>query len=457
MPPRRRLSCPRRRWRRRARTSTKTSCWPWPENGRRPSPVAKRRPCCASSRRSTRRPSWGGRCQSRPPCLRRHKEGCVTDVVRMGVVGAGSIAVRGILPHLSQDDVQDRVRLAAVCDPVPGRAAAAAARFGVEKTFLDYADLLAHGDVDAVTIASPIGLHFEQGRQALTAGKHVHFNKTMTTTLAEASELIELARARNLKIVASPGEMLRPHNQQVKKLIAEGAIGTLCWAACGVAFGTYHDTESVRLGDDVLSNIDLAWYYRKPGGGPLYDMTVYALHALTGILGPARRVTAMSGVRLREREFRGRLYPTEADDNTLMVLDFGASLFALAYGTAAGMLTEGFSGSYFGTRGVIVGRKLNGEPFDYPGRELAQQAAARQGDQWLLPHVSGAHRDIEEQHVYADIMELIDWIREDRPSIVTAEHAGHVIEIIEAAYRAAETGQTQELTTAISHQPSASA
>jgi predicted dehydrogenase len=81
----------------------------------------------------------------------------------------------------------------------------------------------------------------------------------------------------------------------------------------------------------------------------------------------------MSGVRLREREFRGRLYPTEAGDNTLMVLDFGNSLFALAYGTAA-------------------------------------------------------------------------------PSIVTAEHACHVIEIVEAAYRAAETGQTQELTTAFSEQ-----
>ena len=88
----------------------------------------------------------------------------MADVVRMGVVGAGSIAVRGILPHLSQDDVQDRVRLAAVCDPVPGRAEAAAARFGVEKAFTEYVDLLAGGDVDAVTIASPIGLHYEQGR-----------------------------------------------------------------------------------------------------------------------------------------------------------------------------------------------------------------------------------------------------------------------------------------------------
>ena len=86
------------------------------------------------------------------------------EQVRIGVVGAGAIAVRGILPHLSQADVQDRVRLQAVCDPVPGRAEAAAERFGVERAFADYEELLADGDVDAVTIASPIGLHYEQGQ-----------------------------------------------------------------------------------------------------------------------------------------------------------------------------------------------------------------------------------------------------------------------------------------------------
>jgi hypothetical protein len=134
----------------------------------------------------------------------------MTDVVRMGVIGAGSIAVRGILPHLALSDVHDRVRLAAVCDPVPGRAEAAAARFGIERAFTDYLDLLEHGNVDAVTTASPIGLHYEQGRLALTAGKHVHFNKTMTTTTAQATELIELARKNNLRIVASPGQMLFP-------------------------------------------------------------------------------------------------------------------------------------------------------------------------------------------------------------------------------------------------------
>lgn len=365
--------------------------------------------------------------------------------VRIGVVGAGTISQRGVLPHLSQEDVADRVRLQAVCDPVPGRAQAAAERFGVRQAFAEYDDLLANGDVDAVVIASPIGLHYEQGRQALDAGKHVHFNKTMTTTVAEATDLIDRAAAAGLRIVASPGEVLRPQNQAVRRLIAEGAIGELCWAACGAAFGTYHEDEPERMTDDAINP---SWYFRKPGGGPLYDMTVYALHGLTTVLGPARRVTAMSGVRLAERVFAGRPVPCEADDNTMILIDFGGNVFAFAYGTAAGSVTTGFSGSYFGTTGSITGALLNGRPIDYPGRELADSHPS--GRQWLLPHVVGPHREIGEQHVFEDIMQLVDWIRDGIPSPVTAEQARHVIDIIESAYRAAETGTTQELTTTFS-------
>jgi predicted dehydrogenase len=219
----------------------------------------------------------------------------MTDFIRMGVVGAGAIALRGILPHLSQADVRDRVRLQAICDPFPGRAEAAAKKFGVPQFFEQFEEMLESAQLDAVTIASPINKHFQQGKQALLADKHVHFNKTMTTTTAEATELIELAKQQNLKIVASPGEVLRPQVQRVRKLIQEGAIGKLCWATCGAAFGTYHQDEEFRQGNDVLSNVDPSWYFRKPGGGPLYDMTVYSLHGLTSILGSAKRVTAMSG------------------------------------------------------------------------------------------------------------------------------------------------------------------
>ena len=85
-------------------------------------------------------------------------------------------------------------------------------------------------------------------------------------------------------------------------------------------------------GGDAVDAIDPSWYWRKPGGGPLYDMTVYGLHALTGILGPAKRVAAMSGIGLEHREFQGVLQECTADDNSLLLLDFGASAFGFVHG-----------------------------------------------------------------------------------------------------------------------------
>src|SRR5689334_15601307 len=105
--------------------------------------------------------------------------------LKLGIVGAGSIALRAPLAHLALGDFKDQVTITAICDPVPGRAKAAAEKFSVAQHFEDYDQLLSKGDVDAVTLCSPIGVHFDQGMKAIQAGKHLHFNKTMTTTKAE--------------------------------------------------------------------------------------------------------------------------------------------------------------------------------------------------------------------------------------------------------------------------------
>jgi predicted dehydrogenase len=368
----------------------------------------------------------------------------LSDPVRLGIVGTGSITLRGLLPHLTMEDVQDRVRVVALCDPVLERAEAAAAKFGVDAAYADIESLLAAGGLDAVSIASPIGYHYEQGVLAVEAGLHVHFNKSMTTTVDEADDLIARAAARGVKLVSSPGELIHPRLQRIKALVQEGVLGRLTWAITGSAFGRYHEQEtSVRLGDDPLTNINPAWYFRRPGGGPLYDMTVYGLHALTGVVGPAKRVTALSGVRLQEREFRGEMLPTDMDDQTMMVLDFGDAFFAYVYGVAAGNIPSLGRPMIFGTKGIINGATLNGEPIEYPRQEdvLAFNYAA------ALPHVLGDHRGMEEAHVYEDVMQLVDWVSDDIPTLATAEHARHVIEIFDAAYRSAATGQVQELRT----------
>ena len=361
----------------------------------------------------------------------------MTGPLGMGVVGAGSIGIRAALQHLCLPDVQDRVTLAAVCDPVPGRAQAAGEKFGVRRAYERYEDLLADPDVHAVTLGTPIGLHFAQGMAAIQAGKHIHFNKTITTTADEATQLIDAAAEAGVKLVASPGQMIRPANKRIRKMIGDGVLGQLAWAATGAAFGDYHEHEGVRSGSDVLSNINPAWYWRRPGGGPLYDMTVYGLHTLTGILGPARRVTAMSSVGIKEREFQGKMYPSDADDNTLMVLDFGGAIFAFVYGTFAGTLTAFGQPSFYGTKGSIEGLNFNGQKIEVPDA----------GMHFFGPHVVGKHAEMEEAHVFEDIMQLVDLAREGIPTPATAEHARHVVEIIEAAYRAGETGQTQTLAT----------
>src|SRR3954470_24804612 len=120
----------------------------------------------------------------------------MSDIVRLGIVGAGSIALRGLLPHLTMADVQDRVRVVALCDPVFSRAEAAAAKFGVAAAYPDMQSMLAAGGVDAGRIGSPIRLHYEQGVTAVEAGLHIHFNKSMTTTVDEADDLIARAQKR---------------------------------------------------------------------------------------------------------------------------------------------------------------------------------------------------------------------------------------------------------------------
>ena len=61
--------------------------------------------------------------------------------LRIGVVGVGALAQRGILPHLTQPDVADRVVVAALCDPVEERAREVAGRFGVPEAFASIEEL----------------------------------------------------------------------------------------------------------------------------------------------------------------------------------------------------------------------------------------------------------------------------------------------------------------------------
>jgi len=192
-------------------------------------------------------------------------------------------------------------------------------------------------------------------------------------------------------------------------------------------------------------------------------MTVYCLHALTGVLGPAKKVTAFSGIRILEREFMGKKIKVEMDDNTFFVVDFGNNLYAFVYGAAAGQLPIKGPLFYpfllFGTKGYINGNTINwykDTHFEGVVTEVMEEMPGSEGEFWKaaigMPHVTGPHLEIPHPHVFEDIMQLIDWIIDEEkvPVWNPPEHACHVIEIIEAAYKSAETGRVQELKTSFS-------
>ena len=124
-----------------------------------------------------------------------------------------------------------------------------------------------------------------------------------------------------------------------------------------MTFGRYHEADEPERRGAAGGAIDPSWYFRKPGGGPMYDMTVYALHRLTSVLGPARRVTAMSGIRIPERTFLGRTVPTEADDNTILLarLRGGARSRSPTAPPPATRIPDFAAGTYYGTTGTIDG------------------------------------------------------------------------------------------------------
>ena len=71
---------------------------------------------------------------------------------------------------------------------------------------------------------------------------------------------------------------------------------------------------------------------------------MYALHAMTGIFGPVKRVTCMCGQRYHDFEFDGKKIESEVDDSNQMILDFGDGFFGVAYSSLKNDFGNGFGG-----------------------------------------------------------------------------------------------------------------
>ena len=339
----------------------------------------------------------------------------MNDVVRLGVIGVGDVAQRDYLPEVGR--LEPEAVVVAVAGSGAGRVHDIADHLGVA-AHVGYSSLLADSGIDAVLNLTPAQVHEEINTAALAAGKHLYSEKPLAMTAAAARTLGATAAARGLVLAAAPSVLVYPQIGIVQEELASGTLGPA--VACSSAmFGGVPPWEGF-MSDPT--------HYFAEGIGPLVDIGVYPLHALTGMLGPVRTVSA-AGRRTRDAfeivdgPFKGQRVAVEEDDLSILALTFEngvlgtvQSSFASAPGTEPELeiLCE---------RGTVACSLFD------------PTAPVRVGDgSDRTERATPAEREDGPDHILG-VRHLVRCIQGEARPILTADHAAHVLDVIEAARR----------------------
>lgn len=224
--------------------------------------------------------------------------------IRVGVIGCGSVS-RKYFPHLA---ASPHVELVSTCDIIPQRAKERARRFRVPNQYPHIDRLLAGADFDLFVNLTDMQEHERLNRQAIEAGKHVWSEKPIANSLDAGQGLLDLAKEKGTRLWGAPTVVNSPQFAFMAKTLADKKLGRV--AAATASYG--------HLGPNW------AQFFYARGGGSLSDLGVYHLTTLTGLLGPAKGVAAMTSIvtPARDIEGKGEIQVTE-EDNAMVLIDHG--------------------------------------------------------------------------------------------------------------------------------------
>ena len=364
--------------------------------------------------------------------------------LRLGIIGAGMIATiePGFLPGLAC--MRDRAEVVAITSRTRAKAEAVARDWQIPAVFGSVAEMLSGVDLDAVLNLTPIDAHYETSMQVLEAGKHLVAEKPIASTLAEADDICALAERQGVHVLVAPADMLRQEWGRARRLIADGAVGQVAFARL----------QSSHAGPAAMAwPADPTWFYAK-GAGPLLDMGVYGIDRITGLLGPALRVAAMSGLtaparRARGGPFDGLEIPVTEDDSTLLLLDFGRARFAMIDATFNVVASRTPQLELFGTAGTLIVGRPGAAEGSLP-LELFRLDAAPGLSGWITPQPMDAVPRPDRAVTLARAVlvdHLADCLEHGVRAVTGADRARHTLEIMLAAQTAAREGRTVPLTT----------
>lgn len=349
--------------------------------------------------------------------------------LRFGIIGAGGIA----RAHASAlRELADVAELVAVADVIPAAAEAFGQRFGVQAYGGQDAisRLLARPDVDAVSLATPSGLHSEQAVQALDAGKHCLSEKPIAITLEQADAMIAAQRRSGKALGCVFQGRYTPAAVIVKRAVEEGRLGRIVHANAYLKW--YRDQAYYDAG---------GWRgtWAMDGGGALMNQSVHQVDLLQYLAGP---VAAVKG-------YYGSLaHRIETEDAAVAAIRFRNG----ALGTIEGM-TNAVPNAY--TRVEVYGTEgsawiVDGELTHYYSRSEAPPA--KEGERPvtnLAPSVLEAwqaeHPGWRTGHV-AVFADFIRHVLDGKDAPIPAVEARKALEIILGVYRSSREGGEVELT-----------
>ena len=202
----------------------------------------------------------------------------MTQDLGVGIIGCGNISAA----YLKLAPLFRGIEVRACADRDPAAARARAAAFGVRALSVDA--LLADETIDIVVNLTVPDAHFAVSRQILEAGKHVYSEKPLVLSVEEGATLARLARERGLSIGCAPDTFLGGAHQLARKTIDDGALGTVIGGTCHVMS---HGMEHWHPNPD---------FFYQPGGGPVLDVGPYYIATLINLIGPVRRVAALTSL-----------------------------------------------------------------------------------------------------------------------------------------------------------------
>jgi predicted dehydrogenase len=318
------------------------------------------------------------------------------------------------------------VELVAVCDPLLDRARSFAQTYDIEHIYQDVDQMLCTLDFELLVNLTPMLLHAPINRLALEAGRNVWSEKPLAQDLTEAQALLALAKLQGVGLWSAPANPIAPAFQVMAQTLAAGSIGRV-YAAHG------------SIGSSGPAFPGSAWFYQK-GGGSLFDLGVYDVTLLTGLLGPVQGVVALSGTAIQRRSINGSSIAVEADDNTALLLDHGNTVYSVIQtGFVYAAQRDDWTVQLIGTRGALT---MGGYAWE-PG-----EVSLYRGDRMKAP---GRWETVElgEQEPYvwqSGATYIAECLASGEKPPLSGEHALHVLEVMLAAQRSAQTGQRIQIT-----------